>query len=183
MKQLHFARNGYLFMTLVFCMAGIVLMLGPPIPDRVLSVMIGILMIFYGLVKIIGYCSKDLYNLAFQYDLACGILLAAVGIVMLFDYPHLMPYFPYLMGMLIFLDGLLRIQMTIDAKRFGIERWPALLVISIMTSGFGAIMIVLPYRNDLPYNMTAGIALILEGILNCCVVHFTVKKMKGCGIQ
>ncbi|MGM9536830.1 MAG: HdeD family acid-resistance protein [Candidatus Onthomonas sp.] len=183
MKQLHFARNGYLFMTLVFCLSGIIFMLAPQISARVLSVIIGILMLFYGVVKIIGYCSKDLYNLAFQYDLACGILLAAVGMVMLFDYSHLMPYFPYLTGLLIFFDGLLRIQMTIDAKRFGIENWYVLLTISVMTSIFGATMIILPYRNDLPYNMTAGIALILEGILNCCVVHFTVKKMKGCDKQ
>lgn len=179
MKRLNFACGGYLFMTLVFCISGIAFMLAPPIPDRILSVLIGLLMIFYGFVKIIGYCSKDLYCLAFQYDLACGILLAAVGVVMLFGYSHLMPYFPYLMGVLIFLDGLLRIQMTLDAKRFGIERWAALLTVSILTSVFGIILIILPYHDALPYNTVAGIALILEGILNCCVVQFTVKKMKG----
>lgn len=183
MKRLHFACGGYLFMTFVFCVSGIAFMLAPPIPDRILSVLIGLLMIFYGFVKMTGYCAKDLYCLAFQYDLACGILLAAVGVVMLFGYSHLMPYFPYLMGMLIFLDGLLRIQTTIDAKRFGIERWSVLLTVSILTSVFGIILLILPYRDELPYNTMAGIALILEGILNCCIVRFAVKKMKDCSKQ
>lgn len=38
----------------------------------------GIILIAYGIIKIIGYCSDDLYNLAFQHDLACGLLAEGV---------------------------------------------------------------------------------------------------------
>ncbi|MFQ9732082.1 MAG: hypothetical protein ACLT8X_11075 [Mediterraneibacter faecis] len=37
----------------------------------------------YGIIKMIGYFSKDLYCLAFQYDLACGIFLIILGVVAL----------------------------------------------------------------------------------------------------
>ena len=41
----------------------------------------GIYMIIYGAVKIMGYFAKDAYQLAFQFDLALGIVIAIVGIV------------------------------------------------------------------------------------------------------
>ena len=37
------------------------------------------MLIVYGLIKILGYFSRDIYCLAFQFDLAFGVLLAAVG--------------------------------------------------------------------------------------------------------
>ena len=40
-------------------------------------------MVLFGLVKIVGYCSKDLYRLAFQFDLAFGILLVALGVILI----------------------------------------------------------------------------------------------------
>ena len=39
------------------------------------------MLIVYGLIKILGYFSRDIYCLAFQFDLAFGVLLAAVGII------------------------------------------------------------------------------------------------------
>ena len=37
-------------------------------------------MLLFGFIKMIGYFSKDLYRLAFQFDLASGILLMALPI-------------------------------------------------------------------------------------------------------
>ena len=37
----------------------------------------------YGIIKIIGYFSKDLYCLAFQYDFACGVFLIVLGMIVL----------------------------------------------------------------------------------------------------
>ena len=41
------------------------------------------MLIVYGLIKILGYFSRDIYCLAFQFDLAFGVLLAAVGIIII----------------------------------------------------------------------------------------------------
>ncbi|MFR7396594.1 MAG: hypothetical protein ACLUTA_16345 [Blautia wexlerae] len=41
------------------------------------------MLIAYGCIKIVGYFSKDYYCLAFQFDLAFGILLIAVGAIII----------------------------------------------------------------------------------------------------
>ena len=83
----------------------------------------GILLITYGIIKIIGYLSDDLYNLAFQYDLGCGLFLIVLGMIVLVRNIRIQDHLYQGMGCLILLDSLLTIQTCGDAKKFGLETW------------------------------------------------------------
>ena len=80
---LKIARNGYIVMAVVFCALGIFLMAVPEKAVKIICVLAGILFIADGIIKIIGYFSRDFYCLAFQFDLGFGILMIAVGILIL----------------------------------------------------------------------------------------------------
>ncbi len=64
-------------------MLGIVLITSPGTSVVWLGRLLGVGMIVFGAIKLVGYFSRDLFRLAFQYDLAFGILLIALGIVTL----------------------------------------------------------------------------------------------------
>lgn len=83
MKKIRMARDGYVLISIIFYIAGIVCMTIPSISPLVLCITGGIILVAYGIVKIIGYLSDDLYDLAFQYDLACGIFLIVLGVIVL----------------------------------------------------------------------------------------------------
>ena len=77
------AKTGYILMSVIFCVLGLLFILRP---DRSLTVMgqvLGIAMIAFGAVKLVGYFSRDLFRLAFQYDLEFGILLIVLGVIVL----------------------------------------------------------------------------------------------------
>ena len=78
----------------------------------------GIILVAYGIVKIIVYLSDNLYDLAFQYDLACGILLIVLGCNL-----RIRSYLSSGLGLLILLDDVLKVQTAKDAKVFGLEIW------------------------------------------------------------
>ena len=80
---LKIARNGYIVMAVVFCALGIFLMAVPEKAVKIICVLAGILFLADGIIKIIGYFSRDFYCLAFQFDLGFGILMIAVGILIL----------------------------------------------------------------------------------------------------
>ena len=80
---LKIARNGYIVIADVFCALGIFLMAVPDKAVIIICVLAGILFIADGIIKIIGYFSRDFYCLAFQFDLGFGILMIAVGILIL----------------------------------------------------------------------------------------------------
>ena len=67
--------------------------------------------------KIIGYFSRDFYCLAFQFDLAFGVLLAAVGVVIIIRRNVVVNLIFGIFGILILADALFKIQTSIDAKK------------------------------------------------------------------
>lgn len=74
MKQLKTAKIGYIMISIAFYISGLCCIISPNVMGRNGKVAAGILLIAYGIIKMIGYFSKDLYCLAFQYDLR-GIFL------------------------------------------------------------------------------------------------------------
>ena len=68
------AKTGYIIMSFLLSLLGIIFIAKPESSALFIGIAIGALMIIFGAVKIIGYLSKDLYRLAFQFDLCFGIL-------------------------------------------------------------------------------------------------------------
>ena len=66
-------------------------------------------MVLFGLVKIVGYCSKDLYRLAFQFDLAFGILLVALGVILIIRTDAMVNLICIVMGICVLADALLKV--------------------------------------------------------------------------
>ena len=72
-KRIWAAKVGYIIVSILIGVLGIVLIATPNFSVSLLCRLGGGILILFGIVKIIGYCSNDLYRLAFQYDLAIGI--------------------------------------------------------------------------------------------------------------
>lgn len=176
MKKLQIARYGYIFMSITFYIAGIVYMMTSNISPLTLCIISGIIFIVYGVIKIIGYLSNDLYNLAFQYDLGCGMFLIVLGIIALVRNEQIINYLSIRLGVLILLDSFLKIQTSHDAKEFGLEIWDRILGISILAGVFGILAILRPFESEKISHIITGCALLCEGLMNQCVVHYTVRK-------
>lgn len=171
LKRLKFARLGYILISVLFYIAGFYCILSHRLNPGEAAISSGIILIVYGIIKIIGYVSKDLYSLAFQYDFACGTLLIVLGLIVLFAYVRFFAYLAPGLGVLILLDSLLSIQTSIDAQKFGIRQWHVILAASIVAGTFGVLQIVAGSH------LTAGLALLAEGFLRQSVVLYTVPPV------
>lgn len=86
------AKTGYIIMSAVFSSAGILFIACPELSLRILGRALGIAMILFGCIRLVGYFSRDLFRLAFQYDLEFGILLIALGAIVLIRSPNVMNF-------------------------------------------------------------------------------------------
>ncbi|MGN1344366.1 MAG: DUF308 domain-containing protein [Traorella sp.] len=177
MKKLQIARYGYILMSIIFYIVGIMYMLISNIEPFTLCIVSGIIFIVYGVIKIIGYLSNDLYNLAFQYDLGCGLFLMVLGIIIIVRNERIINYLSIGPGVLILLDSFLKIQISRDAKKFGLETWKQIFIISILVGTFGVLAIVKPFENETISHIIIGCTLLGEGFMNQCVVHYTVSSV------
>lgn len=168
LRPIKFARTGYILISILFYLSGALCLTVPNISGKAVAIAGGIILIVYGIIKIIGYFSKDLYCLAFQYDFACGIFLLVLGIVVLSANQNFKGYLLSGVGILILLDSLLCIQTTLDAKRFGLSSWSLILALSILAGILGAALIITSSQ------VIAGCSLLAEGFMRHYLVHCTV---------
>ena len=68
-------KTGYIVVSVLFCVLGAVLLVMSERCVPWIGRALGIGMVVCGAIKLGGYFSKDLFRLAFQYDLAFGSLL------------------------------------------------------------------------------------------------------------
>ena len=132
----------------------------------------------FGLVKIIGYCSKDLYRLAFQFDLAFGILFVVLGFILIIRTDAMVNLICIVMGICVLADALLKIQISIDSRAFGIKKWWLILAMAILTGVAGFLLIFRPSESIQTIMILFGIALITEGVLNLITILTAVKIIR-----
>lgn len=172
------AKIGYIIMSVICCFLGVMLVVFPEISASVLGVMMGIMMVLFGAVKLVGYFSKDLYRLAFQYDLAFGIFLIALGIVVLIRPDNAMSFICIVLGISVLADGLFKIQIAFDSKRFGLKLWWLIFVFAVLTGMLGMLLVFRPTESVPILMVLVGSSLFLEGLLSLSTVLTAVKIVR-----
>ena len=172
------AKLGYILISILLCVLGIVLIAVPDFSASLLCRIGGLLLILFGLIKIVGYCSKDLYRLAFQYDLAFGILLIALGAILTFRAEAMLHVIWIFLGIFILADALLKIQIAIDSKVFGIRQWWLILAVAIVTGIVGFLLILRPSESMRIIMTLLGISLLSEGIMNLVTILTAVQIIR-----
>ena len=173
------AKIGYIVMSVLFCLAGVLFIAMPEISAKIIGICIGISMILFGIVRLIGYFSKDLYRLAFQFDLEIGILMMILGVIVLFNPENLMAFICVAIGISILLDGLFKIRIALDSKQFGIKSWWLILALAIVTGVIGVFLIFDSATGSELMTVILGLTLLSEGILNLSTVISTVLIVKN----
>ena len=178
MTPMRVAKTGYIVMSVVFCVVGVLFIALPARSAVMIGRVLGAAMAAFGVVKLVGYFSRDLYRLAFQYDLEFGILLIALGVIVLLRTDGVMDFLCIAAGVAILADGLFKIQIAIDSRRFGIRDWWLIMVLAVVTGGVGLLLVFRPWESVQVLTVLLGAALLAEGVLNLCVALSAVKIVK-----
>ena len=177
-KKLRFAKIGYIVLSLLICILGVTLMIVPDFSVGLLCWIGVILIIAFGCIRIVGYFSKDLYRLAFQYDLAFGILMIVMGLILILRTDAMVHILCVLLGLATLADALLKVQISIDSKRFGISKWWMILTAAVFTGVVGVLLMFRPNAGAQVIMTLLGLSFLGEGILNLVTVLCAVQILK-----
>ena len=83
-----------------------------------------------------------------------------------------------LLGLATLADALLKVQISIDAKRFGISKWWMILAAAIFTGVVGALLLFRPNAGAEVIMTLLGLSFLGEGILNLVTVLCAVQILK-----
>lgn len=178
MKRLRAVKTSYCILSGCIAALGLIFLIWPQLSLSVMCRISGCVLLAGGITKVVSYFTKDLYQLAFQFDLALGIASLIFGFVMIFRTGYAIEFLAGLIGVFMLIDAVFKIQTAIEANRFGIERWWMILVIALIVAVIGALLLIQPFRATGVITRLIGLNLCLDGILNLYVVQSTVKTIR-----
>ena len=173
------AKVGYIVMSAVFCAVGLIFIIRPDVSAGFLGYLLGTAMIVFGAIKIVGYFSKDLFRLAFQYDLEFGVILIVLGVIVLAKPLDVLNFVFIATGIATLADSMFKLRIATDARKFGIDAWWTIFAFAVLTGVIGILLVIRPWESARIWTVLLGISLLSDGVLNLCVVISTVKIIKN----
>lgn len=181
MLYVRWVRAAFVVISALFAALGLFLLIWPELAAEAICVLLGVAAVACGIIKLMGYFSNDLYRLAFQFDLAAGILTILMGLLLLLHPRDVLALLPVVVGLFILVDSALRLQTAIDAKHFGMSKWWLILAAAAVGIALGAALLLRPFSGVRALVRLMGVSLILDGGENLLVGLYTIKVPRRSG--
>ena len=178
MRFVKSAKYAYAAVSAAMAVIGSALVCDPDMGGDTASLIVGVLCVVFGIVKFVGFFSHDLFGLAFQYDLAEGIIVVIAGIFALTKPERSPEALAVVVGMIALDDGIFKVQTSLDAMKFGMRYWWVILLVAALTASFGMMLLFGHAERETAIEET-GLALIVTGLQNLWMVLYTVRLFRG----
>ncbi|MFQ9511661.1 MAG: HdeD family acid-resistance protein [Lachnospiraceae bacterium] len=170
-------RKHFLVTSLLLIAIGIFLLMKPATALNLVCYALGAVIIVYGLFKMICYLMNREYSF-FQYDLFTGIIALLLGVFLLVK-PHVLAsVLPVVLGIFLFLDGVMKLQNALDLKKSDYDKWWSILVFSLILGVLGILLLFNPFSAITTVVMVIGASLVADGIINLISTYCISKRIK-----
>lgn len=178
MKLLKQLKWDTLLMGALYILLGIVALVIPETMERLLGFLIGVVLIIAGAVSMISYLLRDAHQNYYHNDFLHGLLGILLGIVVLYKVDIIISLVPFLLGTLVLVSGLSKLQDVIDLKRLEYGNWILMLVLAVINIMLGLILIFNPMAAASLLFRLIGIGLIFSGITDCVTTVYFAGKIR-----
>ena len=162
MASLKKIRWAYLFLSLIPIALGVLCIVNPGLILNVICYVAGGLLLGAGLIKLVQYFSGK----APQADsLVLGALFAMLGVILIFRKDEVLDLIFIFIGVLLLLDGIVKLKNSLEAKGKGAQDWIVLLVVALIVAAFGVLIITNVLKGNVLI-VILGISVIIDGLQN-----------------
>lgn len=172
------AKSIHLTASAIMLIAGLLLCFLKDLDSQLVRWVFAGVCIFIGCADIFGYYSNDLFRLAFQFAFTFGSFSTLFGILLLLAPTKIVALLPCFVGIYVILDGLQKVQLSLECRRFGIRKWPLILGTSVLVVALG-FLTALFYEGKYSLFLWMGIAVAANGAENFWTTMYTVRVRTG----
>ena len=159
----------------VFAVIGVVLLLWPAETIDVFCRILAAGLIVMGGVNIVSYLSNRSMH---PFAGAVGLIVVLVGIWIFIRPESIVSLVPIVIGVILCAHGISDLQIALETKANGYERWWSILVVAAVAIGFGILCIVNAFGMVKLALQFIGIALIYDGISALWIVSRAVQSAR-----
>lgn len=161
---------------LLYIVLGIAALLGSEQIAVTLGYLLGGVLIVVGAVSMIEYLLRDARQNYYHNDFLVGLLCIFVGGIVLYNVKLVINIMPTLLGLMVVISGISKLQDVIDMKRLECGNWIGMLILAIVNLILGIVLILNPFEAAMVMFKVLGIGLIVSGLTDVAIsIYFAAK--------
>ena len=168
LKQL---KWNLILLAVIFIALGIVLILWPGATMKTICYLLAAMLLAIGVVSLINYLRKDISGIIYRYDLVVGLCAILVKVDKLTD------LIPAVLGFLVTMSGIMKMQNSVDMLRLGHGTWHVAFAMAIVNIVAGIVLLMNPFEAAQILIMCLGIALVYSGITDLYVTISISRRL------
>ena len=174
LKQL---KWNLILLAVIFIALGIVLILWPGATMKTICYLLAAMLLAIGVVSLINYLRKDISGIIYSYDLVVGLCAILGGILVIVKVDKLTDLIPAVLGFLVTMSGIMKMQNSVDMLRLGHGTWHVAFAMAIVNIVAGIVLLMNPFEAAQILIMCLGIALVYSGITDLYVTISISRRL------
>ena len=174
LKQL---KWNLILLAVIFIALGIVLILWPGATMKTICYLLAAMLLALGVASLINYLRKDISGIIYRYDLVVGLCAILGGILVIVKVDKLTDLIAAVLGFLVTMSGILKMQNSVDMLRLGHGTWHVAFAMSIINIVVGIVLLMNPFEAAQILIMCLGIALVYSGITDLYVTISISRRL------
>ena len=174
LKQL---KWNLILLAVIFIALGIVLILWPGATMKTICYLLAAMLLALGVASLINYLRKDISGIIYRYDLVVGLCAILGGILVIVKVDKLTALIPAVLGFLVTMSGILKMQNSVDMLRLGHGTWHVAFAMAIVNIVAGIVLLMNPFEAAQILIMCIGIALVYSGITDLYVTISISRRL------
>ena len=164
-------RVPLIFQVVVELVIGVFLIIYRDMTTNVLFIVIGALMVCYGVFDLIAFVTNN-RNYSFRRGLTTGVLITIIGVAFIVQAEALKNLLAIIIGALILIESIVNCRRSFILKNLGSEKWYILLIASFVVLVFGILICIYPNMFGEIISLIMGIGVIFEALLDAYAILF-----------
>lgn len=173
-------KVNYTISAAVGALLGLVLVIWPGTTSQIICMMLGGVLLAYGILQIVIYMFNRGRTIVSQGMMLLGIVFAVIGEWILFRPETIIMAVPVIVGVLIVIHGLHNVAQAFALKKDGYENWWLAFLLGLLTVVFGGVLIYNPFQAVELVVRIIGVFLIYDGVSDIWILSrvFKVRREK-----
>lgn len=176
MKVLKQLKWNLIILAVLFIALGVILILWPAATMTTICYMLAAVLILIGVVSLVNYLRKDISGILYRYDLVVGLSAILGGILVIIKVDQLTALIPVVLGFLVTISGILKMQNSVDMLRLGKGTWYVAFAMAIINIVFGIVLLMNPFAKEILI-ICIGVALVYSGVTDLYVTIAISKRL------
>lgn len=148
----------------IYIVVGLILVIWPDQARQIIIYAIGATALLYGGYRIVDFFSRKENFSGIQIGVALGIACIMLGLFLLFKANVVVTLLATVIGVVIIVDSILRLQIALNLRLSGEKGWIALIVTAFVTLVFGILLLFNPFTAVRVATVIGGASLLADGV-------------------